>query len=258
MQEPGTPWYIDFFKDDYLKVYATAPGRSFTAARDLAETAFVERALSLKPGMELLDLCCGQGRHAVPLAGSGIRVTGLDLSPELLDLAANAASEAGVSLELVKADMREIPYQSRYDAVINMFTAFGYLESDQEDQRVLHSVAHALKPGGRLLMDMLNREWVVRNYVQNDWHEGEDGTLFLEHRELDLLTSRNHVTFTIIPPQGPSRRGGHIIRLYTLTEMGAMLRAAGMEIEATYGGFDSEPYTVASRRMIIVARRRGA
>ncbi|MSQ14187.1 MAG: class I SAM-dependent methyltransferase [Dehalococcoidia bacterium] len=253
--QQGSQWYVDFFKKDYLDIYANAPNRSFTEARAAGETAFVERALGLKPGAEVLDLCCGQGRHAVLLAKRGLRVTGLDLSPELLALARQAAASERVQLELVRSDMREIPFPDRFDAIINMFTAFGYLESEDEDKKVLAAVHKALKPGGRLLMDMLNREWVVSNYIQNDWHRGGDGTLYLERRDLDLVTSRNHVTFTIVPPNGPRRQGGHVIRLYTLTEMINLLHDAGLTLTATYGAFDGEPYSVFTRRMILVAAK---
>jgi len=253
--EQSSQWYVDFFKKDYLDIYTSAPNRSFTQERAQAETAFVHRALALKPGQDVLDLCCGHGRHSVLLAQRGLNVTGLDLSQELLNLARQAALNARVPLELVRGDMREIPYTARFDAIINMFTAFGYLESEDEDKKVLAAVHKALKPGGTLLMDLLNREWVVSNYIQNDWHRGDDGTLYLERRELDLATSRNHVTFTIVPPDGPRRQGGHVIRLYTLTEMLKLMRDAGLTPRATYGAFDGEPYTVFTRRMILVAEK---
>ncbi|MSQ12099.1 MAG: class I SAM-dependent methyltransferase [Dehalococcoidia bacterium] len=251
----GSQWYVDFFKQDYLDIYTDAPNRSFTPERAIQESAFVEKALGLRPGADVLDLCCGQGRHSVLLAKRGFRVTGLDLSQELLDLARRAAAAERVSLELVRADMREIPFSGRFDNVINMFTAFGYLESEDEDKKVLAAVHKTLKPGGRLLMDMINREWVVANYAEHDWHRGDDGTLYVERRDLDLATSRNRVTFTIVPPQGPQRQSGHDIRLYTLTEMTRLLREAGLRLTATYGGFDGAPYSVFTRRMILVAEK---
>jgi SAM-dependent methyltransferase len=137
-----------------------------------------------------------------------------------------------------------------------MFSSFGYLETEAEDARVLQSVRRALKPGGRVLLDLLNRDWVIDNYIQNDWHRGDDGTLYLEHRELDLLTSRNHVTFTAITPAGSPREiVGHHIRLYTLREVAGMLEAAGLTHEAVYGGFEGETYGIDTRRTIVVARR---
>jgi SAM-dependent methyltransferase len=190
------------------------------------------------------------------LAADGLAVTALDLSAEYLALIDKAAAADGLRIETVCSDMRRIPFNNRFDAVINMFTAFGYLENEAEDAKVLKAVAGALKPGGRLLMDMLNREWVVANYIQNDWHDGEDGTLYLEHRELDLVTSRNHVTFTAIAKDGSRREiVGHHVRLYTLREMIQLLADAGLAFEAVYGGFEGETYAITTRRMIIVAQK---
>jgi SAM-dependent methyltransferase len=188
----------------------------------------------------------------------GLDVVALDLAESYLRLAEAAAKERNVSIETVHADMREIPYEDHFDAIVNMFSSFGYLESEAEDARVLDSIRRALKPGGRVLLDLLNRDWVVANYIQNDWHRDEDGTVYLEHREFDLPTSRNHVTFTAITPDGKVREiVGHHIRLYTLREVRGMLEAAGLAYDGVHGGFEDEPYSIDTRRMIVVARRPG-
>lgn len=248
----GSPWYESFFGRDYLDVY----GYQFTPERAETEAGFAIRALALQPGERVLDLCCGQGRHAVLLAGYGFAVTALDLSSEYLALAQASARDAGVTLETVRADMREIPFADRFDAVVNMFSSFGYLESEAEDAKVLGAIVRALKPGGRVLLDLLNRDWVIANYETEDSHTDADGTLYLEHRELDLSTSRNHVTFTVVEPDGSRREvGGHHIRLYTLREMRGALSAAGLAYEGVYGGFEGETYGIDTRRMIIVGKK---
>ena len=246
------PWYESFFGQDYLDVYKY----QFTDARAATETRFAAQALVLRPGERVLDLCSGQGRHAVVLAAMGLDVVALDLAEAYLRLAEAAAKEHGVTIETVHADMREIPFESHFDAIVNMFSSFGYLESEDEDAKVLASIHRALKPGGRVLLDLLNRDWVVANYIQNDWHRDDDGTLYLEHREFDLPTSRNHVTFTAITPEGQVREiGGHHIRLYTLREVCGMLEAAGLAYDGVHGGFEGETYGIDTRRMIIIAHR---
>jgi SAM-dependent methyltransferase len=247
-------WYESFFGRDYLDVYA----HEFSEERALREAGFLLKVLRLDGGEQVLDLCCGQGRHAVLLAAAGCAVTGLDLSQEYLDMAQSEAREAGVELETVRADMREIPFEGRFDAVVNMFSSFGYLESEDEDAKVLSAATRALKPGGGLLMDLLNREWVVTHYEQKDWHGDADGTVYLEQRHFDLESSRNHVTFTVIAPDGQQREiGGHHIRLYTLREMRGLLEAAGLQYEQAYGGFDGEDYALDTRRMIVTAKKPG-
>jgi SAM-dependent methyltransferase len=252
MASQQSAWYVDFFRDDYLNVY----GHMFTDERAEKEAGFVARALDLKQGASILDLCCGQGRHSVQLAKRGFKVTGLDLNPAYVELAQNGARTANVQIETVAADMREIPYANRFDAIVNMYSSFGYLESETDDLKVLESAAKALKAGGRLLLDMLNREWAIDNYIPNDWHEGADGTLYVERRDLDLASSRMHVHFIVVDPNGGRRESiGHNIRLYTLTEMTRLLERAGMKVTAVFGGFDGEAYAISTRRMIIVAQR---
>jgi SAM-dependent methyltransferase len=252
MTTQSLAWYVDFFRTDYLNIY----GHLFTAERAEREAVFVEKTLELEAGARVLDLCCGPGRHSVPLAQHGFDVTGLDLNPASLELARQAAETGNVSLKTVMADMREIPFENYFDAIVNMFSSFGYLESEAQDARVLESAAKALKPDGRLFLDMLNREWAIANYIQNDWHSGEDGTLYIERRELDLATSRMHVRFTIVGPNGTRRESiGHNMRLYTLTEMTRLLERAGMRVTGVFGGFDGETYAISTRRMILCARK---
>ena len=252
MASQDSPWYVDFFRSDYLNVY----GHMFSDERAEKESTFVARALDLKPGASVLDLCCGQGRHSVQLAKLGFRVTGLDLNPDYVELAQKAAKAANVSIETVAADMRTIPFTDKFDAIVNMYSSFGYLESEAEDSKVLESASKALKAGGRLLLDMLNREWAIDNYIQNDWHTGADGTLYVERRDLDLASSRMHVHFIVVDPSGKRRESiGHIIRLYTLTEMTRLLERAGMGVTAVFGGFDGEQYAIGTRRMIIVSQK---
>ena len=252
MASKGSAWYVDFFRDDYLSVY----GHTFTQERAEKESRFIIDTLNLQEGASLLDLCCGQGRHAVELARRGISVTGLDLNSEYLELARRAAAASNVALEAIAGDMRAIPFENHFDAIVNMYSSFGYLESEEEDRKVLESAAKALKPRGQLMLDMLNREWTIVNYIQNDWHSGADGTLYLERRDLDLANSRMHVRFTLVDANGTRRESiGHIIRLYTLTEMTRLLERVGLAVIAVFGGFDGEPYSIGTRRMIIHARR---
>ena len=252
METRDSAWYVDFFGDDYLNIYS----HIFTVERAAQEVSFAERILKLTPGARVLDLCSGQGRHSVPLAKQGYRVTALDLSPTYLRLAERAAKAHRVTVDTTAADMRKIPFARRFDAVINMYSSFGYLETEADDLQVLESVATALKPGGRFFIDMLNREWAVANYIQNDWHAGPDGTLYIERRELDLASSRMHVRFTIVDPRGGRRESiGHNIRLYTLTEISRMLSRVGFHEIASYGGFSGEPYAIETRRMVICAER---
>src|SRR3989442_2152334 len=243
------PWYERFFGDNYLDVY----GHQLSAEGAEYEASFVERALALKAGQCLLDVCCGPGRHALLLAQRGLRVRALDLSQPYLDAAAAEAQRRGIEIATVRRDMRAPGFDGRFDAVINMFSSFGYLESEAEDAKVLRGVAAALRPGGRALFDLINREWVIRNQVADESRTRADETVYLEHRELNLVTSRNHVTFIAVAPDG-SRHDldGHHIRLYTLTELIRMLAATGLRLERVYGGVGGDVYRGANRRLVLL------
>ena len=133
MTHIGTDWYTKFFNEDYPKIYCERLSQDATER----ETAFVVDALGLRDGDRVLDLACGHGRHAVALAQRGMVVTGQDLNEDYLRMAREDAARAGVEIETVHGDMREIPFTDEFDAVINMFTAFGYFDSEDEDVRVL-------------------------------------------------------------------------------------------------------------------------
>jgi SAM-dependent methyltransferase len=250
MTDKTTPWYEDFYGRDYVQ--ALVP----SLTNSVKEAEFAVKTLGMKPGDQVLDLCCGQGRHAVLLAAKGIAITGQDQSAEYLSDARKAAKNTGVDLPLVQSDMRDIPFEGEFDYVINMFTSFGYFDSDEDDLKVLNEIAESLKPGGQLLIDLINRDWVIENNEEFDRRVNDDGTVILEQRNLNLRTNRNEVSFTIIDPDGTQRESfGHRIHLYTLDEVTQMMSQSGIEFQRAYGGFDSEPYSPSSRRMIVVARK---
>ncbi len=255
------PWYVDLFRgDDYYRGWASAV---ITPELTAGQVDFIVEALELpegarpdgRPPGRILDLCCGHGRHAVPLAQRGFDVTGLDLSEYHLRLARKAAREAGVKVRWLRRDMRDIPLEGELDAVINMFTAFGYFQDEREDVKVLEAVSRALKPGGRFFIDTMNREWLMRYYKETEWRQHEDGLITMERRKLDLLTSRNESLWMLITPEGERREHRIDLRLYTLTEMAKIFARAGLAVRRTWGGFDGREYAIDSRRMIVLAEK---
>lgn len=227
------------------------------AERTDEEVAFIEDTLGLQEGARILDLCCGIGRHTVPLALRGYHMAGLDLDEAALEKAKQTARDAGVQIAWHLADMRDIPYDGDLDVVINWFSSWGYYETDDEDARVLAAVARALKPGGEFLLEMGNREGIFRRYREREWHEEPDGTLVLTRRELDLATSRNRVTEMVIDPEGRRKERWHRFRFYSLTELSRMLGDAGLAVAQVWGAVDGSPYGLATPRLILLARKPG-
>src|SRR5256885_2833594 len=142
-------WYQQFFGEDYLRIYAPflPPEKSAQEVKEIIAL------LNLPSASRILDLCCGHGRHAIPLAQQGYRVCGLDLSELFLQQAEREAESLGLEISWVEGDMRELPFIEEFDAVINIFTSFGYFEDEDEDQQVLFQVQQALKPGGLFLLE---------------------------------------------------------------------------------------------------------
>jgi len=242
-------WWETYFNEDYVRMY----GSALTPERSDQETEGVIALLDLPPGAAILDLCCGQGRHSVRLAQRGYRVFGLDYSETLLAEARCMASETGVEVKLVRGDMREIPWREQFDAVINLFTAFGYFAEESENQHVLNGVYRALKPGGKFLIEIAHRDWLVQVFQARDWAD-IDGTLVWEEREFDPVAGTNTSTRWWQADEAV-RSHSHTVRIYTATELRAMIREAGLVPVAYYGGLDGSDFRRNSRRLVILAQR---
>ena len=116
--------------------------------RAAVETAQILSLIGVDAGASILDLCCGVGRHAVELARLGYRVTGVDRTSGYLDEARERAKDAGVEVELVEEDMRSFRREGAFDAVLNLFTSFGYFEDRDDDRKVVRNIHSSLKEGG--------------------------------------------------------------------------------------------------------------
>ncbi len=244
-------WWEVYFGELYLRMFDTI----LTPDRTAQEVAGVMTMLDLRPGTRVLDLCCGQGRHAVPLARAGCRVVGLDRSTYLLRQAQKAAQKEGVQVHWVRGDMRHLPWHEQFDACINLFTAFGYFRDDRDNEAVLHQVYRVLKPGGLFLLDVSNRDYYLLRLWPSSWRR-RGAAFILEESSFDPLTCRFTTTFTWLEG-GKEESLTHSVRYYTAPELTSMLERAGFTPLIVYGGFGGEPFTLSSRRMIIVSRKDG-
>lgn len=236
------------FDEDYLYFYEAM----LADIRSDSETELIWRLLDLRPGMRILDLACGHGRIANRLAARGCQVTGLDATPLFLEHARRDAATRGVTVDYVDGDMRRLPWTRHFDRVINWFTAFGYFD-DPGNRQVLTQIAQVLKPGGRVAVDLMNRDWLVREF-QPDRVAGErDGDLMIDRSRLDPLTGRV-LTERIVLRGGRTRRIPFFVRLFTFTELRDWLVAAGFTDVNGYGE-GAEPLSLASRRLIVTAQR---
>jgi SAM-dependent methyltransferase len=238
------------YEGDYLHFFGGAAGDGVV---DL-----VWRLLGLEPGMEVLDLACGHGPLANPLARRGCRVTGLDSSEVFLERARADAGALGVDVDYRVGDMRELPWRDRFDRVVNWSTAFGYFEDDV-NRLVLEQIAGALRPGGRLAMDLNNLTSRLTGFQPARVLVHEDGDRLVDRFRLDARTSRLWVDRTMIrlaPDGSPGRPRDltFMVRLFGFPEIRDWLVEAGLCDVEGYGE-DGRPLEARHERMILVATR---
>lgn len=236
------------FDEDYLYFYKVL----LSDTHSDAEAELIWRLLDLQPGMQVLDLACGHGRIANRLAARGCLMTGLDATPLFLDHARSDAAAHAVAVDYVQGDMRALPWTQRFDRVVNWFTAFGYFD-DPDNRQVLTQIARVLKPGGRVVFDLMNRDWLVREFQPDRLAAEHDGDLIFDRSRIDPLTSRV-LTERIVLRAGHIRRIPFFVRLFTFTELRDWLLAAGFASINGYGE-DATPLSLTSRRMIVTAQR---
>ncbi len=249
MEWRDDPW-SEVFDEDYLYFYEAR----LAAEPSERETEQVLAMLELPPGATVLDAPCGHGRIANRLAARGLGVVGLDGNPAFLELARRDAAESGVDVEYVHGDLRELPWSARFDAALNWYTSFGYFD-DEGNQRVLSAYRRALKPGGRLLLEQINRDSLLRQIPA-----GGSRLVSLSERDDDLMIDRVHFDFLegrsrterIIVRDGRVRRVRFSLAQRTLPELSSSLREAGFE-RITVHGVGGEPLRPDSRRLLIVA-----
>lgn len=244
-------WPVAFFDDDYLRIYRP----TFTPERTSAEVDFIEQALTVPVGGAVLDLACGYGRHAIAMAQRGHRVTGLDFNTHYLDIAAEEGRSVGAQVEWRAGDMRSLPFEREFEGVYSFFTSFGYY-GDDENEQVLSGIARALKPGGRFLIEMLNRDWLLTHPQQRSWTQQDDGALLMEETTIELAESRVVTRQMLIDPQGgPRVTKEYSLRAYTCAELTSLLRHQGMRVIEAWGGIAREPYSTESRRLAVLSER---
>jgi ubiquinone/menaquinone biosynthesis C-methylase UbiE len=250
-REPSsTETWDAFFSDFYLRVHAASEARGEAEAQALAAV----RATSAPAGGDVLDVPCGFGRHAVPLARAGFRVTGVDRSATLLSEARRRAGDDGPRPDLVPADYRELPFaDASFDAALNLYSSLGYL-CDEEDTQVLAEIARVLRPGGRLVIETMHRDRLVRDFREQDWHMVGEGRLLLEQRTFDARSGVAQTTQTLIDPAGERDSRTFSVRVYTATELVAMLLRAGFAEARCHGDLEGAPFTTASRLVVVADR----
>lgn len=246
-----TAWYDDdaFWRRTHAFLFGD---ERWQAAEEEADQ--VAALLELAPGACVLDLACGPGRHSLALARRGFRVTGVDRTARYLDIARQKAVAESLSVEWQQVDMRAFRRPQAFDAALSLFTSFGYFEDPADDLRVAENLFASLRPGGRLVVDMMGKEVLARIFQPRDWHRLPDGSYILEQRSVRDDWSWIDVQWVFFDQDGEhTYRIGH--RLYSASELERLLAEVGFVNLRAHGSLAGVAYDHVARRLVVVGER---
>ena len=246
-----TAWWSTYFDDVFLRIYRPLKDDALTGT----EVDAVCELLGLDEGAAILDVGCGWGRHSLELTRLGFRVTGVDLSARLLEEAAAAARTEDLDIEWIRRDMRQLDFDGRFDAVLSMFSSLGYFGSEEDDLAALRGMRTAVAPGGRLVLETMHRDVIAREFVERDWWETPAGDVVRVERSFDALAGVSHEVLHWRDAAGNMGEKPHSIRIRSATEWQDLLERAGWHPVEWIGGWDLEPFTHLSERLIVLAER---
>lgn len=256
-------WWKTVFDERYLKTYVDL----ITPDRTGKEVSLMLERLQLQKGARILDLACGYGRHAIELAKRGCRVTGVDFSKHFIELAKKEAKKQNVHVSFIRDDMRRIAFRNRFDAVINIFTSFGYFEDENDHALVLRNISRALKPEGKFLMDLSNAlGWllILNNKGSIDNKSGfltmltkerlSNGLSVKTKHEFNPETMRSLMTRTW-KEKGRNKSYTTNLRVFFLPELKKMMQENGLTVKNVWGNLDGSPFRMDSPRLVVLAKK---
>lgn len=227
-------WWRSLFGSLYLKTDGDVVQDEAITQREVDRICDI---LHLQPWEEILDLCCGQGRHSLELARRGFQnIYGLDRSRYLIRKAKKLAMEEGLPVDFREGDARKLPYSpDSFDAVLIMGNSFGYFDTPDEDLMVLREVLRVLKPNGRILIDHVDGEYIKSHYEPRSWEWIDDKLFVCRERQLNSKEDRlicreivTHVAKGVIADQVYAQR------LYSKGEILDLMEKAGFSNVTIY------------------------
>ncbi|MEM6291219.1 MAG: class I SAM-dependent methyltransferase [Myxococcota bacterium] len=246
-----TDWFAQpgFWERVYPLMFSSARYDSaFEEVEQLVELADIEQGRAL-------DLCCGPGRHSVPLAKRGFDVTGVDISPYLLEQARTRSESAKVEIDWVREDMRTFAAPGGFDLVVNLSTSFGYFALQSDDMKVLRNMVESLTEGGAVVLDLVGKEALAERLPLDRQPTVEhDGSMLIERIDVVDDWSRAKVEWLLL--RGDAVERFHFEHtLYSGRELRDLMNWAGLSDVSLYGGLDGRPYGPGAERLVAVGRR---
>ena len=240
-------WWKTFFAGIWLDVQ-----RNMRAERTKDEVEFLQRALNVVPPSRILDVPCGNGRLALPLAERGFRVTGVDITTALVNEAQLGAQSADLDIELLEMDMREILWDETFDGAFCFWGSFGYFDDDG-NRNFVEAVHRALRSGARFVLDIPNiAETILPRFRQRDWSK-IDKTVVLEDKTYRHADSRFDIEWTLIA-NGVSETKTTSMRVYGFRELVTLFSEIGFELSDAFCSLDFEPYELGRRGYFVFSK----
>ncbi len=248
------PWFVRAFDRFWLRLYAHRDD-----AEALADAPSILKLLGVRVGGRVLDVACGGGRYARALANHGVRVTGVDLSPELIDVARERSPGLPGKPDYLRCDSRRLPFARQFDGAVSMFTSFGYFDRREDDVALFQGVRRALKPGARLVLDFLNEASVRAGLVPEETIDDGSLRIHVERR----IADGPHGPCVFKRLEAVDVGSGHVaakfeerVRLYTADEVDALLAEAGLTpVGERLGSVQGAPFDEQASRLVRVAER---
>ncbi|ELR71423.1 methyltransferase, putative [Fulvivirga imtechensis AK7] len=244
--EEKLEWFGEWFDSPYYHILYKH--RDYEEAKEFLDN--LVQYLHITEMHKVLDLACGKGRHSIYLNRKGFDVVGVDLSEQNIDHAGTFENER---LHFFIHDMREVFASGQFDFILNMFTSFGYFESEVENEKAICAAAEALKPGGKLVIDFLNPYVVVHNLVPSEDKQVE-GINFRINRK---LSGDGYIVKDI-----QFRDNGHHyhyqerVKAIRRIEFLDYFRKAGLRLVEIFGDYHLNAYQKdSSERMIFIVQK---
>ena len=243
-------WYKNWFaSEEYLKVYRH---RDEEDANDLLN--LILSSTNLSAGSNVLDAACGAGRHSVPLREKGFNITAFDLSKALLKIGLRNSQKLKLKIDFFCSDIRNVPLKSKFDLIINLFTSFGYFDTDEENFLFIKKSKDFLFDGSYFAFDYLNKNELIENLVP-ETKKSQNGKTYLERR---YISKGRVIKEIIITGNGESNNYIESVKLYSPEEMILLFEKSGFIIKDIYGDYKGNPFNKdKSGRLIIIAQNKG-
>ncbi len=226
--------------------------------RDHLRFAFMEvhqllRLTGMKEEMSVLDLCCGVGRHSLSLAKSGLSVTGVDITASYLEKARENAHREGLNIEYVQEDARTFRRREAFDLIINMFTSFGYFETPEEDKQLLENCYDSLRPGGRLVIELLTRETVIKQF-REQFDIAGNGYSVNVRQQISAGADRL-LSWWTISYNGWEKEVAFSVRLYSADQLEQLLTDCGFRNFKAWGDLHGSAYDHRAKKLVAVCEK---